>query len=154
MFALQRGVSCELSAGRSLILRGLAFGVNSPGLVPIICPRACWKPRRSSSCLRQTGRNQQRLTFPSALTSAEGGGGRIQEVTVPRETAPHLQIKHHIHACARSVLTTHTPLQTHSEPPETDCRCQAHLGVPAGLSLGLVPLRRLLTCNPERFVPV
>lgn len=84
-----------------------------------------------------------------------------QEVTVPWETVtrlginkskpdctPHLHIKHHIHARAQSVLTTH------SEPPETDCRCQAHLRVPAGLSLGLVPLRRLLTRNPKSFVPV
>lgn len=47
MFALQRGVSCELSAVRSLILRGLAFGVNSPGLVSIIRPRACGQPPNS-----------------------------------------------------------------------------------------------------------
>lgn len=46
----------------------------------------------------------------------------------------------------------HTPTQSPHFPPETDCRCQAHLGVPAGLSLGLVPFRRLHTRNPECFV--
>ena len=75
-----------------------------------------------------------------------------------------------MHSDARAHTHTHPHTQTHSSrppppyththtshsgphfPPEADCRCQAHLGVPAGLSLGLVPFRRLLTRNPERFV--
>lgn len=70
MFALQRGVSCELSAVRSLILRGLAIGVNSPGLVSIIHPRACGdlQTPRSSCCLRQIGRNNQwPMFFPPTV---------------------------------------------------------------------------------------
>ena len=77
--------------------------------------------------------------------------------SLSKQKRAHTHTHPHTYTHKPQIPFLHTP--THKSPPsplnfppETDCRCQAHLGVPAGLSLGLVPFRRLLTRSPDCFV--